>query len=92
MEGVQMKKMVLAASLLAAIVLAAPRYAPAQIGIGIEKPGLSLHAGPPAPPVVVVPPAVVYSPPAYYVERPPKHYWKHWHHWNKHRWHHHHDD
>jgi hypothetical protein len=91
-----MKKTILAATILGLVSVVTPRPAPAQLGIDVEKPGLSLHVGPPVygPPVVVAPPppAVVYQPPAYYVAPPPKHYWKHWKHWDKH-WHrHHHGD
>ena len=64
--------------------------------IDIEKPGLSLHAGPPVypPPVVVAPPAVVYQgyPPYYGPPPPDKHYWKHWKHWDRDHWHHDHWD
>ena len=88
-----MKKTILAATMLIFASMVAPRQAASQVSIDIEKPGLSLHAGPPVygPPVVVAPPpAVVYEGyPRYYGPPPDKHYWKHWH---KHHWHHHHDD
>ena len=87
-----MKKTILAATMLIVASMVAPRQAASQVSIDIEKPGLSLHAGPPVygPPVVVAPPpAVVYQGYPGYYGPPDKHYWKHWH---KHHWHHHHDD
>ena len=90
-----MKKTILAATMLMLASMVAPRHAASQVSIDIEKPGLSLHAGPPVygPPVVVgPPPAVVYQGYPGYYGPPDKHYWKHWKHWHKHGWHHHHDD
>ena len=89
-----MKKTILAATMLIVASMVAPRQAASQVSIDIEKPGLSLHAGPPVygPPVVVAPPpAVVYQGyPGYYGPPPlDKHYWKHWKHW--HHGHHDHD-
>ena len=88
-----MKKTILAATMLIFASMVAPRQAASQVSIDIEKPGLSLHAGPPVygPPVVVAPPpAVVYQGyPRYYGPPPDKHYWKHWKHWQ--HWHHDHD-
>jgi hypothetical protein len=77
-----MQRTILAAAILALVSVGTPRHAVAQVSIDIEKPGLSLHAGPPVypPPVVVGPPGIVYQPPVYYAAPPPKHYWKHWHH------------
>jgi hypothetical protein len=90
-----MQRTILAAAILALVSMSMPRHATAQVSIDIEKPGLSLHAGPPVygPPVAVVPPGVVYQPPVYYYPHYPKHYWKHWKHWDEHHWHHgHHGD
>ena len=87
-----MRKTTLAAALLVLPLMATVRPSSGQVAIDVDKPGFSLHAGPPVyrPPVVVAPPAVVYRPPVYYYPRPPKHYWKHWKHWDKHHGHHHH--
>ena len=91
-----MRKTILAATMLILTSMVAPRHAASQVSIDIEKPGLSLHAGPPvyAPPVVVAPPAVVYQgyPPYYGPPPPDKHYWKHREHWDRHHWHHDHWD
>ena len=88
-----MRKTTLAAALLVFGSMATVRPTSAQVSIDVDRPGFSLHAGPPVygPPVIVAPPAVVYRPPVYYYPRPPKHYWKHWKHWDKHHGHHHHD-
>jgi hypothetical protein len=93
-----MRNTILALTLLAITALAAPRNAAAQISLHLDRPGFSLHAGPPryyGPPVVVAPPAVAFGPPVYY--RP--YYYKkhkgrgHWKHWHKHHgWRHGHGD
>ena len=88
-----MRKTILTATLLAIAALATPRHIAAQLSLHIEKPGFSLHAGPPiiyGPPLAVGPPPVVYEPPVYY--RPPhKHHWKHWKkHYGRHHGHGHH--
>jgi hypothetical protein len=59
-----MRKMLIALAVFAAVMVATPRIASAQVGIAIGVPGFGLSIGIPTPPLFVAPP-VAYAPPVY---------------------------
>lgn len=73
-----MRKLMVAAGVLALGVLAAPAVARADFSLHIGLPGFAFFAGPPYPPPVVYGPPVYYYPPAPVVAYRPYYHHRGW--------------